>query len=58
MDPASKTGWIPDVIAEVTSLWRDLQIIPLNSISSKGRRKKERVGESNGRGEGRGKGRW
>lgn len=40
MDPASKTGWIPDVTAEVTSLWRGLQIIPLNSTFLK-RQKEE-----------------
>lgn len=57
MDRASKTGWIPDVTAEVTSLWRDLQIIPLNSSFFKRqkeegkswREQRERQGEGEGK---------
>lgn len=37
MDLASKTGWIPDVTAGVTSLWRDLQIIPYFLQKAEGR---------------------
>jgi len=42
IDRSSQTGWIPDARAEVTSLWRDLYIIPLDYTFFKTWREEEK----------------